>query len=230
MGPPDEIISELRDAYSIKKFIETGTHYGSTACWASRIFEHVITIEYSDGIYKQVTENYGHINNIDFMCGDTRKRLQDIVPKLDGPSLFWLDAHWSGGETYGENDQCPIIEEIRIINGSEKDHFIFIDDARLFMSPPQPPHLIDQWPDITTIINALNSSKSERYIVIIEDVIIAVPYFAKSAVVHYCQNVNQNIWEEYGRPQEVKGLKLIFKGVKDRIIRFLVRLKQLVAP
>lgn len=219
MGPPTKIVSKLREAYGIKKFIETGTYRGDTARWASQVFEHVVTIEYSESIYQQVEEKYGHIKNIEFLQGDTRNRLREIVSKLESTGLFWLDAHWSGGETYGEKDQCPIIEELEIINGSKYDHFIFIDDARLFLSPPQSPHLIKQWPDISTVIGALNSVKRGRYIVIIEDVILVVPDFAKSMVAQYCQKVNQAAWEKYGRSMKCKVLKLVFEGIKDRIKR-----------
>ena len=54
--------------------------------------------------------------------------------------------------------------------------------------------------------------------VIIEDVIIAVPNFAKSLLANYCQNVNAKAWEEYGKSHSEsnlqKGLELIFLDMK----------------
>jgi hypothetical protein len=199
MGPPIEIILELKEAYRIKNFIETGTYSGDTAYWASQVFEQVLTIEYSQFIYEKVAQKYSHINNIQFLYGDTREQLSYIVQSLNTSSLFWLDAHWSGGLTYGESDQCPVIEEIEIINRSEEEHFIFIDDARLFLSPPPLPLVIEQWPEISIVLKALNSSKKSRYIVIIDDVIIAVPGFAKSILAYYCQNLNNQFWQEHGK-------------------------------
>ena len=188
MGPPTEIIYKLKEVYGINNFIETGTYQGHTAYWASQLFEQVFTIEYSQDIYQKVTEKYGHIKNIDFLYGDTRNLLQNTLSKLESPSLFWLDAHWSGGLTYGESDECPLLAEIEIINRSDCEHFIFIDDARLFLSPPPPPHLPQQWPDISAILNLLNSVKNSRHIVIVDDVIIAVPVSAKELIVRYCQD------------------------------------------
>lgn len=134
---------------------------------------------------------------------------------MKSSAVFWLDAHWSGGETYGDNDQCPILEEIKIINKSRYDNFIFVDDARLFTSPPQPPHLPEQWADIFSVLTALH--KDNRYIVIIEDVIIAVPTFAKPSVADYCQNINAIIWEEYGRQNKKsnyrKAAELIYNDL-----------------
>ena len=40
--------------------------------------------------------------------------------------LFWLDAHYSGGE------QTPIVKEIDIVLKDNPKHIILIDDARLF--------------------------------------------------------------------------------------------------
>jgi DNA-directed RNA polymerase subunit L len=50
------------------------------------------------------------------------------------PILFYLDAHFSGGETEGKlfKNGCPILEELNIIsNRNIKGDIIFIDDMRL---------------------------------------------------------------------------------------------------
>lgn len=218
MGPPTELISSLKKAYKIENFIETGTYYGNTAYWASQIFEHVVTIEYSETIYKKVTEKYHHVENIEFLYGDTRHRLEELLSRLKTQSIFWLDAHWSGGFTYGETDQCPIIEEIEIINRSKYENFILIDDARLFTSPPPAPNSIEQWPDITKVLNALQL-KNDRYIAIIEDVIIAVPSSQKSTVIQYCQYTNQKAWEKHGKFYKLeKGWKIISQAIEKYLV------------
>ncbi|MEG4231952.1 FkbM family methyltransferase [Microcoleus sp. Pol11C3] len=202
MGPPIEIISQLKAACGINNFIETGTYQGHTAYWASQVFEQVFTIEYSQDLYQKVTENYGHIKNIDFLYGDTRNILENTLSQLQSPSLFWLDAHWSGGQTYGEIDECPLLAEIEIINSSDCEHFIFIDDARLFLSPPPRPHSPQHWPDISAVLNFLNSGKNSRHIVIIDDVIIAVPALAKELIVQHCQNLNTSLGNTPSGKQE----------------------------
>lgn len=198
VGPPSELINKLRDIFSISTFVETGTYKGNTAYWASRIFDHVITIEASESLYKEVTEKYHHVKNIEFIYGDSREKLRGVIAKLDGPSIFWLDGHWSGNATYGVSNQCPLIEEIEIINSSEYEHFILIDDGRYFLSPPPEPHPIEQWPNICVVINTLNSSDKVRYVVIFEDVIIATPSLAKHVIVHYCRDKDIRYWKEHG--------------------------------
>lgn len=76
---------------------------------------------------------------------------------------------------------------------------MFIDDARLFTSPPQSPLRPEQWSDISSILKAINMKRSDIYTVIIEDVIITVPVFAKEIVVNYCQNINARLWNEYSK-------------------------------
>lgn len=218
MGPPSELMLRLRAEYELKEFIETGTYYGNTAVWAAAHFEYVTTIEYSREIFEEAVARHGSIQNINFIFGDSRSVLKTIVPKLSRPAIFWLDSHWSGGETYGENDECPLIGEIHAIHRSKYAHFVFIDDARLFMSPPPQPHRIEQWPSIDEVIYALKSGNHKHYIVSIEDAIIAVPEYAKETVAIYCQEVNTKAWEEYGKRRNEsttkRGGRLISQGLR----------------
>jgi hypothetical protein len=84
-----------------------------------------------------------------------------------------LDAHWSGGDTYGQEDECPILEELKIIfNSPIKNFAILIDDARLFLAPPPLPHILKSWPTIRQIIKVI---PEEFDIIINDDVIFIVP-------------------------------------------------------
>ena len=186
MGPPDDLVLQIRKVLGMKYFIETGTFRGDTAKWASNHFEKVITIENSQEIYKETNGRLSRIRNIDFRFGHTIEQLGKIVPALDSAGIFWLDAHWCGGASYGRHDECPILEEIHIVNGADYPHCILVDDARLFMEPPPYPHSIESWPDITTLLGVLNEKKG-RYTVIRDDVIIAVPESAKAVVQEYCR-------------------------------------------
>ena len=102
--------------------------------------------------------------------------LPKILAKLNkAPVTFWLDAHCSFGNTAGIDDQCPLIDELNIILKRNQDDIILIDDARLFMKVPPPPHNIDQWPTLTEIFESILNSKKKRYVQIINDVIFIIP-------------------------------------------------------
>jgi len=232
MGMPEELVILLQKNYSLNKFVETGTYYGNTAIWATKYFKNVSTIEFSEELFQVTSSKYKDFRSVEFLLGDSRSQLSKLINSIDEQALFWLDAHWSGGVTYGKEDQCPLLEEIEIINRSPLNHFILIDDARLFMSPPQSPHDIEAWPNIVEVIDALRAGKESRdtYIVIIEDVIVAVPHYAKPELSKYCQEVNSKIWEEYGknikRSNLQKGLKLINTDISNlpkRIFRKIYR-------
>lgn len=198
-GPPEEFVLRLKDCFRIQAFVETGTYYGDTAMWAAVHFPQVVTIEYSRSIYEKTIARYGLTPNVNFVFGDSRTILQTILPTLSGPAVIWLDGHWSGSETYGDGDECPLLEEIRAVVTSQQAHFILIDDARLFASPPPRPHRPEQWPSIAQVIDSLKSGNYAPYIVIAEDVIVAVPEHARELLVRYCQEVNTRTWEQ--RPQ-----------------------------
>jgi hypothetical protein len=230
-GPPTTIISKLRKAYGVRTFVETGTFSGDTACWASQEFDQVITIECSGSLYQKAVQKYGGRANVQFLLGDSREKLIEIVPRLEAPSIFWLDAHWSGGETCGGADECPLIQEIHAINNSRHDHFLFIDDARMFESPPPRPHKMERWPSLDAVMKALDTEDHRYYVVVSEDVIIAVPQYAKQLVGSYCQEISTRGWEDHLRHQNdpaLTGTQLISRGLKLLKQGFILSLRHLI--
>lgn len=197
MGPPEDVVKFLKEKYCVSTFVETGTFLGNTAKWAASLFEKVLTIEFEEKFYKESHEKYSYIDNIRFINGDSRNALKDIVRNERGSILFWLDAHWCGMGSYGENDQCPLMEEISIINESIVPHFILIDDARLFLAPPPLPNKIGFYPGISELINIL-INKHNRYLAIIEDVIIAVPFNCKPEMQALLQEKTTRSWVDTG--------------------------------
>src|SRR5713226_4543596 len=195
-GPPSELILKLAKRYDVRDFIETGTYHGKAAMWAASFFDRVITVEYSKEIYETNVATYGETRNVDFVFGDSRSSLREIVPQLSRSAIFWLDSHWSGGETYGKGDECPLLEELFVIGQSPLPHFILIDDARLFTSPPPLPNSIDQWPSITEVLDALRAGGKEGYTVVIQDVIVTVPEFARVFFANLCQEINTEEWQK----------------------------------
>lgn len=203
LGDCRQLMLVLKNEYNLPTFVETGTWKGDTSVWASQHFQKVFTVEFAKHIYESTSSMYSHVKNIEFLWGHTKEQLKLVVPQLKEPALFWLDAHWMGGGTAGENDECPLLEELEIIKNSECEHFILIDDARLFLSPPPSPHRIEQWPSLNEIIATL-SAKTSRYTVIFEDAIVSVPERAKSVVALFCQETNTQAWEEFLRTGELR--------------------------
>lgn len=185
-----QLVSEIREEFDITHFVETGTNVGVTAEGASEEFDQVITIEFDTDLNNQALQKRGHIENIDFVKGKSQEKLKEIVPELDGPAVFHLDAHCGGkwsksaGETLEEEGlhECPLLEELEIMSDGEHTHFIFIDDARVFTSPRREPFNADEWPTLQEIIHKLEEMNPEYDVIIFKDEIIAVPPEASSFV------------------------------------------------
>jgi hypothetical protein len=153
-GAPEGEMRYLADAMGLRVFFEGGTYKGGTALLASGMFGKVFTVERSESMFAVAKTTIGSVANITMLKGDTRNHLQPVLEQQDD-ILFWLDAHWSGGETYGQGDECPLITELEIIFRFRKNYAILIDDARLFLAPPPKPHVLGDWPTIKAIVRAI---------------------------------------------------------------------------
>ena len=186
--PPKELMLTLQKAFSLERFLETGTYLGRTAAWAAESFDEVVTIEASSDLHDAARKRHGHLPNVRWVRGDTRDVLPCEVARLAGPAVVWLDSHWSGGTTYGERDECPLLAEIETLRTSPYPHHLFIDDARLFLSPPPPPHDADQWPTLVEIVTALNAGERPLEVFVVGDTFVAVPPEAKRVVRDFAQS------------------------------------------
>lgn len=169
-GIPLEDAKYLQKTMNLGVAVEGGTYLGGTAKALRQIFDKVITIENSDRMYIKAKENLAGMD-ISVLKGDTRSYLPQILKSEDN-ILFWLDAHWSGGETYGEQDECPLIEELKMIFMGDKKCAILIDDARLFMAPPPAPHNEKLWPSVADISGVVSPDWD---LIIYNDVIYITP-------------------------------------------------------
>lgn len=170
-GVPKKETDYLKRILELDVFVEGGTYKGGTAKEMSEFFRKVITIEKSDVMHGIAKQNLKDISNITMLNGDTREHLIKILENNDN-IFFWLDAHWSGGDTYGKEDECPLIEELEVIFDYPKNYVILIDDARLFLAPPPYPHNFNNWQSITDIARVIPDSWE---LLVYEDVIYLYP-------------------------------------------------------
>jgi hypothetical protein len=196
-GVPETLVLALRDAFGIDRFLETGTHLGGTAAWAADVFGQVVTIEASEELHRQATARLGHLLNVRFVLGDTRAELAGEIERLGGPAIVWLDSHWSGGGTYGEGDECPLLREIEILRASRHEHHLLVDDARLFLAPPPRPHRAEQWPTLAEVVAALTSGDRPLEVLVLDDVLVAVPLAAKPLVWRHAQDAATRAWKRH---------------------------------
>ena len=80
-------------------FVETGTLFGYTTIHASNWFENVHSIELSEELFNELPHEWAEKRGIKFYRGSSQEKLPEILSKLQGPTVYFLDAHWSGDET-----------------------------------------------------------------------------------------------------------------------------------
>lgn len=127
------ILKRVQRAYQCAYFVETGTFRGDTPSALRHSFEHLWTIELDDTLFAAAKQRLSPYSNITSLHGDSSHVLSEIVPKLDKPTLFWLDGHYSGEGTATGVVAAPLLEELQIIERSPiRGHVVAIDDSSDF--------------------------------------------------------------------------------------------------
>lgn len=141
-------------------FVETGTNAGFTVNNMKPHFKKIHTIELSESIYNSAVENFKLDKNITLHLGDSSKVLPKLTEELSGNTIFFLDGHWSGGNTARGDKDCPLLEELVAIKDFKYKSVVIIDDYRLFGTKGN-----EDWSDITdeTIKNSVGEKLIYKY-------------------------------------------------------------------
>lgn len=123
------LLAEIKKKNNAYYFVETGTFHGDTTKKAATIFEHVFTIDIDMGLSLKA-KLANSFKNCDFLCGNSPEILEELIPRLDKNTVFFLDAHWAGDLSSRASTDTPLKEELLIIlkrNNLYQD-IIVIDD------------------------------------------------------------------------------------------------------
>lgn len=174
---PLDLMVAMRDRYGLKRFVETGTYRGKTTLLALAYFDIVTTCEISQALHDMLALRLPKVEppkELIYLRMESPKMLKFIFDKPDQiPCLVWLDAHWCGGPKLGP--ECPLLAELRAINGTRGRHVILIDDARMFLNPPPPPHDPKQWPTFGQIKELCRQLGPTDVVEVFGDVIVVRP-------------------------------------------------------
>jgi len=163
------IILDNANLFNCTTFIETGTYCGDTVAAMRGAFKIIMSVELYEPLYKMNKLRFKNYSDVYLWLGDSSIALNDMVSKIEGRALFWLDGHYSGPGTGKTETECPIIAELNVISGhSRKDHCILIDDARCFGQDKD-------YPPISLINSKLISINPNYNISIKNDIIVAFP-------------------------------------------------------
>lgn len=132
-----ETYKQLDDCFSKYYTIELGTDIAKIASKRYKYFEqglfnreYIHTDELDNDFNTQSTYFNGQLTLIN---NDSVKALKELLPSINEPICFWLDAH-AGAQKYARGVvDVPLLQELELIkNHHIKNHIIAIDDAHMF--------------------------------------------------------------------------------------------------
>lgn len=135
--PPHSIkqrnLLDYQERFGLKILVETGTFKGDMVAAMKDAFDKVYSVELAETFYRGAVERFRSDSNVRILQGDSGKVFGDLVPELSEPTLFWLDGHYSAGETARGDKDTPVMEELgHIFARDGLKCVILIDDARCF--------------------------------------------------------------------------------------------------
>ena len=84
------------------------------------------------------------VANVRVVEGDSEQLMTGLIAELDQPALFYLDRHYSGGQTGKGQHETPVVKEVEaILRDAPNGSFVIIDDARSFGRLQDYPPLLD---------------------------------------------------------------------------------------
>lgn len=144
-APPPHVVKQLAVKYyqrrfRLSTFVETGTYLGEMVEAVKSHFGEVYSVELSPELCARAREKFAADKHVHIVEGDSAEALPAVLAKIEGPALFWLDGHFSGGITARGPLVYPVIRELEHIGRHPvKEHVILVDDARLFTGSAEAP-------------------------------------------------------------------------------------------
>jgi len=138
-------------------FVETGSYLGDGIQAALNAgFARIISIELSDKYFDICQKRFAHEPRVTLVKGDSAMVLADILRDIQEPITFWLDGHWSAGDTAKGVHTIPLLQELSAIRGhSVKNHTVLIDDMRCWKQF-NPMHGFDEQ-DVMTALDRIGA-------------------------------------------------------------------------
>ena len=127
------VIKSYLEKFNLNIFVETGTFMGDTLGFIAETGCKCYSIELSDEFYINAINKFKSKGNVSLIHGDSGEQLPKFIFDLKSPAIFWLDGHYSSGDTALGEEHTPVSKEIKALLAHPiKEHVILIDDARCF--------------------------------------------------------------------------------------------------
>ncbi len=130
----ESILTQTQNNYELDLFVETGTWKGDTLNAVHPLFNNLISIEISDELFKSSSARFEKNSKIKILKGDSSIVLTSVLNSNQNQNiLFFLDGHFSAGDTGKGDIDVPLETELKcIMKEYNKPCLIIVDDAHLF--------------------------------------------------------------------------------------------------
>lgn len=185
MSLEESFIKMIAKATLADTIVETGTYKGQTTEKMATFFKNVYTIELSNELYGQAKKRFKENKNVHCHQGDSAQVLPNILKQLKTKTVFFLDAHFSLGDTAQGSENTPILTELNLIKKAGiTDAIIIIDDMRMFYKPTYKLRntFAEGYPTVNDLVEKIVSINSSYQIAIVYDTLIAFPSSDKITV------------------------------------------------
>jgi len=130
--------------FQLTTLVESGTYLGDMVAAVRKHFERIYSIELGPELAERARDRFAGDPGVTILCGDSGTVLPGLLGTIERPCIFWLDGHYSGGNTALGEVATPILRELDgILDLAPGSHVILIDDARLFTGEDGYPRLED---------------------------------------------------------------------------------------
>lgn len=134
---------DLRDAVArgFKTFVESGTLYGDGVDYALECgFEQVFSIEIDLTLAEKAANKYPFQDNVHIICGDSSIKIAELCKTIQGPAVFWLDAHFPGADAgikpydaqFEYDTKLPLEAELNAIADRDGKDLVICDDLWIY--------------------------------------------------------------------------------------------------
>lgn len=137
-------------------WIETGTYLGDTTAFLAKNCKMVYSIEASEYFAIKASKKFSTRDNIKIIKGLSEEILPALLDSLNSTEKtdisFWLDGHYSGGNTFHGPKDTPISQELATITQNLQNFSsitVLVDDVRCFN-----PRIADfaQYPELEFLV------------------------------------------------------------------------------
>jgi hypothetical protein len=176
MPAPREVKWATLERLSLRgaAWIESGTYLGETTRFLTSIGPLVISLEPDPKLHFEASQRLSELTSegagkILLVNESSEQGFHEAVKMLGGHDRvnFFLDGHWSRGDTHQGVNDTPVLHELEVIGksieaGTISDCRIFVDDARLFANQHREDPLDNSrggYPPLDSLVNWARDNK-----------------------------------------------------------------------